>query len=291
MSIQISNLENCKIQISNLENVRNMLLANSTIIQDIKQDVDHFLTTIADIIDKINFSLATNQDIKQDLDHLNTSVMNIIDKINLTHDQRTCKANARNIIDAIQKMCSRINPDSLTCGIDDFQKIIDMCDTEHQKLFVLYCCIISYAREFAEQRPYVAFQYYAAYDDNRPGTFLQEFNNRYFLSSEEAFLMVQQIISAYYNVFESKTSHIDFYCQNPPLFGFYGISIIPNYKISDYVKFFIDFKHTLLLGVSRSHTISFHVDRFCSSLIPYPIIGGCSSRDKVTKIIKKIFLY
>ena len=265
-------------QLANLEHARKMLLSCS----------------------------ANNGDIKHDIDHISSSIDNIIVKINLLHSR---KLHSQKIINAIQNMCSNIKSDHISSGIDDFHEILDMCDSEHQKLLVLYCCVIAYAIYCADTRKIESFSYFATYDDNlgnERSEHIKHFSERKFLS-EKVFLMVEQVMSAYYSIYSMHDSDYTNFDQSSnqffyrggepyiqyrpqPLFGLFGISLIPNFKINEYARFFIDFKKALLTSVPGSQTISFYIQRSGPILFPSNIMYGNSSYNTEEEKIIQTFL-
>lgn len=61
-------------------------------------------------------------------------------------------------------MCARIKPNLIIidrccqeedCSLGDFRKILVMCKSNRQELFVLYCYVIAYVCKFAEYQPWV----------------------------------------------------------------------------------------------------------------------------------------
>lgn len=178
-------------------------------------------------------------------------------------------------------MCSEIKPDyplvDKNCQIDfneyDFRKILDMCTSERQKLFVLYCCVVAYACKFAEYQSWVTahaenhklqLEFPNLFDDNSA---FCDSTTKYL--PLYAILMIEKLLQAYH---AEIISNIDTIGSIKPTLITMNLNlnmIDLRENISDHEKYFIEFRHILRFSDPGGHFLSNSVVRLHILIILY----------------------
>lgn len=211
---------------------------------------------------------------------------------------------SQKIINAIQKMCARIIPNYLIIekcypeedfNLSDFREILAMCKSDKQRLFVLYCYVISYACKFAEHQPWVAnYIKNNKKPYNEAAIIVKNFANGWKYKScfitkyipRNASLMIEKLLHMY------KSEFISFH-QNRLEFSDLSEPIDTNSnceEISDYVQFFIDFRHALRFSDPECQCLPLCIDHCNSYIYPSNIIYGTSQYTKKEEKVIQAFL-